>query len=202
LERVSAVNQNVSHALQRARAEMAAVSKESVDLETGAEKGGRAARMLRTVIQQRVQNIDELGGRLTTLSDAAIAVASLLESAGRAARAAASRRSGVVATSSRGDATTFGKASKARCRVERWCVSNRELAGATTEMDEILEKCQLAVEGWQSDVDAAREDLARLKTQIGSWQRYAAIAMTVLLVWVGAGQVSLFGRALEWLSRA
>ena len=35
-----------------------------------------------------------------------------------------------------------------------------------------------------------------------NWQVYVPIAMTVLLVWVAAGQISLFGHALEWLKRA
>ena len=60
----------------------------------------------------------------------------------------------------------------------------------------------MAVDSWQSDLDAAREDLARVKAQMVSWLLYVAIAMTVLLVWVAAGQTSLFGRAPEWLKRA
>ena len=58
------------------------------------------------------------------------------------------------------------------------------------------------MDSWQSDLDGAREDLAHVKAQIVSWLTYVAIVMTVLLVWVAAGQISLFGRALEWLKRA
>jgi hypothetical protein len=69
-------------------------------------------------------------------------------------------------------------------------------------VEQVLEQCQVAVDSWQSDVDAARKGLARVKVQMVRWLMYAAIVMTVLLVWVAAGQISLFGRALEWLKRA
>jgi hypothetical protein len=81
LQRASAANQNVGRAIERARADVATVSKESADLGGGGEKGRRASRALRTVIQQQAgPNIDDLGGRLATLSDATVAVFSLLES--------------------------------------------------------------------------------------------------------------------------
>ena len=77
LQRVSAANQNVGRAIERARADVATVSKGSADLGGGGERGRRASRALRTVIQQQAgPNIDDLGGRLATLSDAAVAVAS------------------------------------------------------------------------------------------------------------------------------
>jgi hypothetical protein len=69
-------------------------------------------------------------------------------------------------------------------------------------VDHVLEKCQVAVDSWQADLDATREDLARVKAQVVSWLLHLAIAMTVLFGWVAAGQISLFGRALEWLKRA
>jgi hypothetical protein len=58
------------------------------------------------------------------------------------------------------------------------------------------------VDSWQAELDAALADLARVQTQMVSSLMCMAIAMTVLLVWVAAGQISLFGRALEWLKRA
>jgi hypothetical protein len=78
LQRMAASSQNVRRAIARARADVATVGKESADLGGGGEKGRRA---LRTVSPRRAApNIDELGGRLATLSDAAVAVFSLLES--------------------------------------------------------------------------------------------------------------------------
>jgi hypothetical protein len=54
------------------------------------------------------------------------------------------------------------------------------------------------VDSCQSDLDRLRDDLARVKAKTLAWFTYAAIAMTFLLVWVGLGQVCLFGRALRW----
>jgi hypothetical protein len=57
------------------------VRKESADLGGGRKKNLRAARTIRALIQQQSgQDRDDLGGRLATFSDSAIAVSSLLES--------------------------------------------------------------------------------------------------------------------------
>jgi hypothetical protein len=81
LQRVAAANQNVCRAIARARADVTTVSKEAADLGGGGDKGRRASHALRTVIQrQAAPNLDDLGGRLATLSDATVAVSSLLES--------------------------------------------------------------------------------------------------------------------------
>jgi hypothetical protein len=173
LQRASAANQNVGRAIERARADVATVSKESADLGGGGEKGRRASRALRTVLQQQAgPNIDDLGGRLATLSDAAVVVSSLLESfqevptgprirvepdllkrrADEAQQLAASLRRLEAAL---GDGETG--------------TSSREVAATASEVERVLEKCQVAVDGWQSDLDAAREDLARVKAQPVSW---------------------------------
>jgi hypothetical protein len=76
--------------------------------------------------------------------------------------------------------------------------SHREVASATSQVDLVLQNCQAALDDWQSDLDAAHEDLARVKGQILGWLTYAAVAVTILCLWVGAGQVSLFARALRW----
>jgi hypothetical protein len=206
LQRVSAANENVRRAVERARADVATVSKESADIGGGDEKGRRASRALRTVIQhQAAPNIDDLGGRLATLSDAAVAVSSLLESfqelpIGPRVRVEPDllkRR----AEEGRQLSTSLRRLEAALGDGEQG-TSSREVTATTSEVDHVLEKCQVAVDSWQSDLDAAGEDLARVKAQIVSWQTYVAIAITVLFVWVAAGQISLFGRAVEWLKRA
>jgi hypothetical protein len=56
----------------------------------------------------------------------------------------------------------------------------------------------VALDDWQSDLDAAREELARVKGEILGWLKYAAVAMTIFCLWVAAGQVSLFAHTLRW----
>jgi hypothetical protein len=206
LQRVSAANQNVRRAIERARADVATVSKESADLGGGGEKGRRASRALRTVIQQQAApNIDDLSGRLATLSDAAAAVSSLLASFQELPAGPRVRVEPDVLTRRAEEARQLSASLR---RLEAALgdgekgTSSREAAATTSEVDHVLEKCHVAVDRWRSDLDAAREDLARVKAQMVSGQMYVAVAMTVLLVWAAAGQVSLFGRALEWLRRA
>ena len=205
LQRVSTANQNVRRAIEKARADVAVVSKESPDLGGGGEKGRRPSRALRTVIQQAAPNIDDLGGRLATLSDAAAAVSSLLESIQEVPTGPRVRVEPDV-LKRRADEAQQLSASIRRLEAAlddgEKGTSSREIAATTSEVDQVLERCQAAVDSWQSDLDGAREDLAHVKAQIVSWLTYVAIVMTVLLVWVAAGQISLFGRALEWLKRA
>jgi hypothetical protein len=205
LQRVSAANQNVRRAIERARADVAAVSRESADLGGGVEKGRSASRAVRAVIQQAAPNIDDLGGRLATLSDAAVAVSSLLESFQGLPTGPMARVEPDLLKHRADQAQQLS----ARLRRLEAALANgeketgsREVVAETNEMDHVLEKCELAVNSWQSDLDAALEDLARVKAHMASWLRYGAIVITVLFVWVAAGQVSLFGRAREWLKRA
>jgi hypothetical protein len=79
--------------------------------------------------------------------------------------------------------------------------SSHEIADTSNEVDRVLEKGQLAVEGWQSVLDAAQQDLARVTERVISWLMYAAIVITLLLVLAAAGQISLLGRAIGWLRR-
>jgi hypothetical protein len=206
LERVSAANQNVRRAIERARADVATVSKESADLGGGGEKHRRASRALRAAIQQQAApNIDDLGGRLATLSDASVAVSSLLESFQEVPTGPNLRVEPDVfkrrADEAQQLSATLRRLDAALGEGETG-TSSREVAATTNEVDHVLEKCQVAVDSWQSDLDAAREDLERVKARIVSWLMYVAIAMTVLVVWVAVGQISLFGRALGWLKRA
>jgi hypothetical protein len=205
LQRMSAAAQNVGRAIVRARADVATVSKDSADLDGGGEEGRRASRALRTVIQhQAAPKLDDVGGRLTTLSDAAVAVSSLLESFQELPTWTKVR---VEPDLLKRRAEEARQLSASLRRLDA-ALDDREkgpnsqgAAAATREVDRVLEKCQEAVDSWQSDLDAAREDLARVQAQMVSWQMYVAITMTLLLVLMAAGQISLFGRALEWLKR-
>jgi hypothetical protein len=206
LQRMAAASQNVGRALTKARAEVATVSKELADLGGGGEKGRRASHTLRTVIQrQAAPSIDDLGGRLATLSDAAVAVSSLLECFQELPTGPRVR---VKPDLLKRRADEAQQLSARLRRLEAALgdgekgTSSQEAAATTSAVDHVLEKCQEAVDSWQADLDAAREDLARVQAQMGSWLLYLAIALTVLLVWMAAGQISLFGRALEWLKRA
>jgi hypothetical protein len=81
LLQASAASQNVQVAVGKARADVASVGKESAELGGGGEKNRRAARAIRTLIQQQAgPHLDDVGGRLTALSDSAVAVSSLLQS--------------------------------------------------------------------------------------------------------------------------
>ena len=162
--------------------------------------------MLRTVIpHQAAPSIDEVGGRLATLSDAAVAVSSLLESFQELPTGPRARVEPDL-LKRRADEARQLSASLRRLEATlgdgETGPSSREAAATTSEVDHVLEKCQVAVDSWQAELDAALADLARVQTQMVSWLMCLAIAMTVLLVWVAAGQISLLGRALEWLKRA
>jgi hypothetical protein len=205
LQRVSAANQNVRRAIERARADVVTARKESPDLGGGAERGRRTSGALRAVIQQAAPNIDDLGGRLATLSDTAAAVSSLLESFQGLPTGPRLRVEPDVlkrrADQAQQLSASLRKLEAALGNGEKG-TSSRDVAARTGEVDQVLEKCQVAMDSWQPDLDVALEDLARVKAQMGGWLRYGAIALTVLCVWAGAGQISLFGHALGWLKRA
>jgi hypothetical protein len=202
LERASVANQNAQRAMANARAEVAKVGKESTDVGGGGERSRGASRALRTLIQQHVgPNLSDLRGRLATLSDAAVAVSTLLQSfqelpASRTGRIKpdelarwgdeAQQLSGTL----RRLEASVGNGEKA--------TNSGEVAAATSEVDLILQKCQARTDLWQSDLDGAREDLRHLKAEILGWLTPAAIVGTILCLWVAAGQVSLFAHALRW----
>jgi hypothetical protein len=205
LQRVSTANQNVRRVIENARADVAAVNKESASLGGGGEGNRRASRTLRAVIRQAAPNIDDLGGRLATLSDGAVAASSLLESI-QEVPTAPRLRLDPDSLKRRADEAQQLSASLRRLTAaldeDEDEVSRRDVAAKASEVDRFLEKCEAVVIGWQSDLDAASDDLPRVRAQIVSWLSYLAIAMTLVFVWVAVSQISLFGRALEWLKRA
>jgi hypothetical protein len=202
LQRVSAANQNVQRAVGKARADLANVGKESADLGGGGAKSRRATRTIRALIRQQAgPNIDELGGRLATLSDSAVAVSSLLESFQEVPLAQASR---IDPDQLKRRADEAQRLSSTLQRLEVTVgegdteTDRQKVAAATSEVDVVLQKCRATVDAWQSDLDAARDDLAHIKAKMPGWLTCAAIAVTVLCLWVGAGQISLFAHALRW----
>jgi len=76
--------------------------------------------------------------------------------------------------------------------------TSTEVAGATSEVDLILQKCQARMNVWQADLEAAREELRQAEEEILSWLTPAAIVGTLLCLWMAAGQISLFANALRW----
>jgi hypothetical protein len=202
LQRVSLAGQNAQRAVDRARADVANVSKESGDLGAKGEKGRRASRAVRALIQQQAgPNIDDVGGRLATLSDAAAAVSSLLQSFQELPLGERLRLEPEALQQRADDARQLSATLR---RLEASVgdgdneVSGQEVAAATSQVDVILRRCEEAVRNWQSDVEAAREGVARVKARVLGWLTWAAIALTALLAWVGLGQVSLFAHALRW----
>ncbi len=164
LQRVSAANQNVRLAVDKARADVAEVGKESADLGSGT-KSRVAARTIRTLIQQQAgPNIDELGGRLATLSDSAVVVSSLLEAVQEVPLVRASR---IDLEQLKQRAEEAQRLSSILRRLEVVVEggdresSKQEVGAVTSKVDVALQKCQTAVDAWQSDLDAVGDELAR-----------------------------------------
>jgi hypothetical protein len=206
LERVSVANQNVREALEKARADVANVNKESADLAGGGEKSRRASRAVLTLIQQKAgPDLDDFGGRLATLSEAAVAVSSLLQSFQEMPLGESIH---VDSEPLQHRAAEAHQLSANLRRLEPAVVdgekeiSNQDVTDATRRVDLVLSRCEEAVEKWQSDLDAARASLARVKARVLGWMMWSAIALTVLLAWAGLGQISLFGRAVRWCGGA
>ncbi|HZV03519.1 MAG TPA: hypothetical protein VE999_00380 [Gemmataceae bacterium] len=202
LQRVSVANQNVRLAVGKARADVANMGKESADLDSGGKKSRRATRTIRALIQHHTgPDMDELGGRLASLSDSAVAVSSLLESFQEVPLAQASR---IDSGQLKHRADEARQLSSILRRLEVAVddgdteTSRQELATATGDVDLFLQKCQATVDAWQADLDQTCDDWAHAKAKIFGWLTCAAIAVTVLCLWMSAGQISLFARALRW----
>jgi hypothetical protein len=202
LQRASTANQHLQRAVGKARADLARVRKESAALTNGGDKSPRAARALRSLIQKQVgPNIEDVGGRLATLADAAVVVSNVLEGfqdlpvsrAGRikpdqwdrwadevqALSATLRRLEGAVGD---GDKEAQGQ----------------EVAAASSEVDLALQRCQAKVDDWQAFLEAASDEVRHARGEILGWLTPAALAVTVLLVWMALGQISLFAHALQW----
>lgn len=201
LQRTAVANQNVQRALEQARGRVDQVRKESADLGAGRKKNLRAARTIRALIQQQPgQDSDDLGGRLATFSDSAIAVSSLLESFQEAPLADAFR---MDSDHLKRRADEARQASSILRRLEVALADGnteshrQEVDESAGEVNDFLRKCQATVDAWQSDLDETRDDLARVEGKIFGWLTWAAIVVTVLCSCLGAGQMSLIAHALR-----
>jgi hypothetical protein len=203
LRRASAANENVRRALEKARADLAQVGKESADLGGGGgEKSRRASGAVRLLVRQQVgPNLTDLGGRLATFADAAVAVSSLLQSLqelppGRSGRSKPddlgrwADQATQLSASLRRLQAVVGDGDKE--------VSKEEVVAASGEVDLVLQKGQATVDEWQSGLDAAREEVPRVKAEILGWLTPAAVAVTAVCVWVAVSQISLFAHARKW----
>jgi hypothetical protein len=202
LQRAIVANKNVQRALAQARTRVDMVRKESADSGGSEKKSRRTTSALRNLVRQQLgPSITELGGRLATLSDSAIAVSSLLESFQEVPLARASR---IDSDQLQSRADEARKLSSILRRLEAAVgdgeteSDRQEVASATGEMDLFLRKCQATGDAWQSDLDSVRDDLAGVKAKILGWLTWAAVGVAVLCSWIGAGQLSLFACALRW----
>lgn len=134
------------------------------------KKSRLAARTIRSFIQQQASpNMDELGGRLATLSDCAIAVSSLLESYREVPLARVSR---IDSDRLKSRADEARRVSSILRRLEVALgdgdaePSRQEVAETTSAVDLFLQNCKTTVSAWQSNLDETRDDLARVKATI------------------------------------
>ena len=202
IQRITSTTRDVQRALQKARADVDRVGKESVGLGSDPVKDRLAAGILRKLIDRELgPNINNLGGRLATVSDAAVVAASLLRSfqefpLGQASGIdpdklkQASEQVSQLSAALQKLQTTIGEGDKT--------ANERDVAAAANGVDLVLQRCQVSVNDWLSHLDAAQEALAYLKVHVSGWLTVATIAGTVLCAWVGLAQISLFAHAWKW----
>jgi hypothetical protein len=202
IQRASSATREVQRALQKARADVDRVGKESAGLGTDPTKDRAKVGLLRNMIDRQLgPNINNLGGRLAVLSDASVAAASLLRSVQELPLARAGRidpdklerateQAVQLSAALQKLHTTIGEGDKT--------LGEREVASAANGVDLMLQRCQETVDDWQSHLDAAHEDLAYFEAHVGSWLTLATIAGTVLCAWISVGQISLFAHAWKW----
>jgi hypothetical protein len=202
LQRVSVATQNVQRAVEKARGDVAKVRNESAGLGNDRVKSSRESRTLRTLIQQQIgPGIEDLGGRMATLADTAAAVASVLQSF----QDLPANRTGRIPPDQWERWTDEVQRLSATLRRLEGVVGNenketngQEVAGATSEVDLALQRCQAKVDDWQAYVDAASADVPRVKAEVLGWLTLAAIAVTLVLGWMAVGQFSLCAHVLRW----
>jgi hypothetical protein len=204
LQRISDATDNLQLAVERARDDLAEVREESARLGPRGQQNPAAALAIATILQQRAgPDIDALSGKLVTLSDSAVAVASLLQSYQELMISDPSRLTPEQLAEWGEDAQTLSATLR---RVES-VVGSAEASGedvteAAVDVDRVLRRCQVRADSWHADVEGAREDFQEFRTDVRRWALKVSILLTLICVWVGAGQVSLFVHAWGWLWRA
>jgi hypothetical protein len=202
LKRVSVANLKVKNALKKARAEVAKVNMEANQLDADNPKQRLTTHFLRDFIRKNVgPNINDLGDRLTTVSDAALAVSSLLQSFEELP----------LAQSSRFDPDKVKRLAEVAAQLPEPLRKLEAVIGegddeptagdvgaAANEVDVVLQRCQATVNEWETDVDAAAQGVPRMEDEILTWLMRAAILVTVVGAWMALGQLSLLVHGWKW----
>jgi hypothetical protein len=203
MQRASTATDNLRHAVGKARTNVAEAGRESGDLGPAGGKERRVSHKLKTLIQQKVgPDLENLGGRLATLSDAAVTVSSFLDSfqellPGRTVRFEPGQlehweeEARQLSTGLRRLEAVVDEGGEEP--------GGQHVTAATSEVDLALQKCQAKADAWRSDLAGAREEIQHVRAKVRGWVTLAAVGVTILLAWVAAGQVSLFAHALRWV---
>lgn len=75
-----------------------------------------------------------------------------------------------------------------------------EKAGAiATEIETRLKRLEERIRGAEEEINAAKTEVAEARAELPTWSLWAAIALSVFLVWFGLGQWALLCTGLRWL---
>ena len=195
VQRVSDANQRVQHALDKARSDVLRVKSQAADFRLEPGKSKRASDVLRNLVQEQLgPDVNDLGNRLAAASDAGVVLASFV----RSLREISLGPAGDIAPSKLQPATNQAPQLQAALQGlratagENKAVTEQQVIAVATEMEGLLQRCKVAVDDWQSDLDHALDALPRVKEKALDCMMVAAIFSTALCLWVGAGQISLF----------
>jgi hypothetical protein len=202
LARASGANQKVQDALEQARRSVEEVREESAAPAGGGVKGRLSTSAARKLVRKKVgPNINDLSARLATLSDAATAISSLLQSFQESQPFQTGR---IRPDNLEGWTDQAEQLSGTLRRLEAAVGegdkdgSAREVAGASRAVHLALQRCQLKLDDWQSQLEAARDEVRDARAQVLGWLTAASLAASFLVGWVALGQISLFLHALRW----
>jgi hypothetical protein len=205
LKRVESVNQRIKDALQRARADLAQVNKRSAELDGSTAKKRMTTVMLRQMLEQKIgPNVNQVSGRLNTLTDAAVVLASLLQSleelpAGHKSVLSPDKLSRLAEVA----AQLPGPLQKLQALLgdPDAAPEQGDVSAAANEVDLVLQRCQAIMDDWESNLQTATVEFHRIRDDIPTWLTRIAIAVTVVCAWVGLSQISLMAHAWKWCRR-
>lgn len=205
IQRATAAGKNVQSALDLARANVAAVNQQSSKRNDNGEMNRFEADILRGMIQRQVgPSINDLGGRLAVMSDAAIAVSSLL----RNLHFAPTSDFGRIDDSRQTQWANQASLLAVKLQQLQGVVGNgdrqatdKDITDATREVELVLQLCQSTLADWLSELAEASARLPIAKSETMYWLHAGAIIITIVCVWVAISQVSLFVHGWGWLRR-
>jgi hypothetical protein len=198
LKRLTDANQKVKGALDGARMDLKRYNNEASRF--GADNPNRNSLRRQLLLQTVGPRIGELGGRLDTVADAAIVVASLLQSLQELPLADGSGINPEDLNRASSQATELSAAIlnlQAAVNNDN-PAADREIADATSQIDSMLQQGEATVAGWQTDLNHAQSELASFKARLLAWLLLGAIAVTVVAAWSALGQLSLFAHGWKW----